>query len=837
MSPERWRQIEELYHAACECGPTILADADAELRRDVEKLLAQDSGDRILDQPAAALLEESTIGSDSSDRGASPVPNDSFGTYEPIRVLGEGGMGTVYLARQRQPIRREVALKVVKLGMNSRQVVARFENERQALALMDHPNIAHVFEAGTSNLGRPYFVMEYVDGVTITQYCDQDLLNTRERLELFSSVCLALQHAHQKGVIHRDIKPSNVLVTKRDGKPCPKVIDFGIARATEQRLAEHSAFTLLGNLVGTPEYMSPEQADLSCQDIDTTTDVYSLGILLYQLLAGALPFDGHRLRKSGIAELLRIIREEEPPTPSAKLMSLGDKATEVARCRRTDPGTLRRQLAGDLNWIVMKAMDKVRKRRYASASEFAADIRRHLDDLPVVARPPDTLYRARKFIRRHRLPVLAGLLVAASLAAGLVAVTWEARVAEARRQEAEVQRARANAEAAQARVERSRAGQTAREADEQRAQAEKHRLEAEAQRRKAETEKDRVEAEKRRVEVVQEQLKTEERSRTEAEKRGVEAQSVIALSGGPVDEETTKKLEAKVSQNPADRDSQDMLIRNYVFFVVGVTGLDKYGQVNAVDPAKAASPFAQHVRELLASSQLAAVCGHSGGELWRYAIRVDSYQRLHPSSGKLVVDDALRLAIQLIDKAIGLEPENAQWRDSRIWTVDYRAKYDALGPAEAYHMVTEDLARLKGELRHRHLAKAGTMALKASALGDARTYAKEMIESPANSTYGDDVFYGNMLLGQLALRGGDRDGAIRFLLASGKTPGSSMLSSSSGPTMTLAKELLDAGERDAVLRFLDLCRAFWKSDNGRLQTWADQVRSGKTPAFGRNLIY
>jgi serine/threonine protein kinase len=418
-------------------------------------------------------LETQATGSGATAPGpaGAGLEGDRFGAYRILQLIGEGGMGSVYLAEQTHPIQRQVALKVVKLGMDTRQVVARFESERQALALMDHPNIAHVYEAGTSDPGRPYFVMEYVDGVPITQYCDQHLLNTGERLELFGPVCLALQHAHQKGVIHRDIKPSNVLVTEQDGKPCPKVIDFGIAKATDQRQAEFTAFTLMGNFAGTPEYMSPEQADLSSQDIDTTTDVYSLGMLLYELLVGALPFEGRWLREAGMSELLRIIREEDAPTPSAKLTKLGEMATEIARCRRTDPVTLRRQLAGDLNWIVMKALEKDR-RRYASVSELAADIRRHLEDHPVLASPPGKMYRARKFVRRHRVSVAAGVVVAISLFVGMIGVIWEARIAETRRREADVHRARANAQAAQAGLERNRAEEKAREAEEQRKQAE-----------------------------------------------------------------------------------------------------------------------------------------------------------------------------------------------------------------------------------------------------------------------------------------------------------------------------------------------------------------------------
>ncbi len=356
---------------------------------------------------------------------ADSEPGRPFGPYNIIRILGEGGMGVVYLAEQQHPVRRLVALKVIKLGMNSREVMARFESERQALAMMDHPNIARVFDAGVSQQGQPYFAMEYVSGIHITEYCDQNRLTNRERAELFVQVCQAVQHAHQKGVIHRDIKPANILVCARDGKPFPQVIDFGVAKATDQRLAEYSAFTRFGQLVGTPEYMSPEQAELSGFDIDTTTDVYSLGVLLYQLIAGVLPFEVINLRKVGLLELLRMIREQEPPTPSDRFAALEDTA-DIAANRRTDPATLRNELAGDLNWIVLKAIEKDKDRRYASASDLAEDLRRYLTDQPVVARPPSTAYHLQKIARRHKALVAGVAAVFTVLLAGVSASTWEA---------------------------------------------------------------------------------------------------------------------------------------------------------------------------------------------------------------------------------------------------------------------------------------------------------------------------------------------------------------------------------------------------------------------------
>jgi len=345
------------------------------------------------------------------------------GKYKLLEELGSGGMGVVYLAEQVEPVRRRVALKIVKLGMDTRQVVARFETERQALAVMDHPNIARVFDAGATETGRPYFVMELARGIPITDYCDRHKLSTRERLELFIRVCQAVQHAHQKGVIHRDLKPSNILVVIQDDRPVPKIIDFGIAKAADHRLAQRTLFTEQGQLVGTPEYMSPEQAEMSGLDVDTRTDIYSLGVILYELLAGALPFDARKLRSAAFGEIQRIIRETEPPKASTRLSTLKDTQAEIAEKRGTDPGSLIKLLRGDLDWISMKAMAKDRTHRYHTASEVAADIERHLRHEPVSAGPPSVAYRIRKYVRRHKLGVAAASVVLLAILAGTVGTT------------------------------------------------------------------------------------------------------------------------------------------------------------------------------------------------------------------------------------------------------------------------------------------------------------------------------------------------------------------------------------------------------------------------------
>ena len=361
------------------------------------------------------------------------LTGQQVGSYRIIKPLGEGGMGIVYLAHQESPVHRAVALKVIKPGMDSRQVIARFAAERQALAMMDHPSVAKVFEAGSTKNGRPYFAMEYVTGDPITQYCDEHKLTLKERLELFVEVCQAIQHAHQKGIVHRDIKPNNVLVTLQDDRPVAKVIDFGVAKAIHGPLTEKTIYTEQGQLIGTPAYMSPEQASLGGTDVDTRTDVYSLGVLLYELLVGALPFSLEELRAAAFDEMQRRIREEEPQKPSTKLGIL-EEDTQAAVRRGTDLRNLRRALKSDLDWITMKAMEKDRERRYATASELAVDIQRHLRSEPVLAGPPQALYRVRKMMRRHRLKVAIGVAVVLGLVGGFVLSTWMYLQSEDRRQ-------------------------------------------------------------------------------------------------------------------------------------------------------------------------------------------------------------------------------------------------------------------------------------------------------------------------------------------------------------------------------------------------------------------
>ena len=424
---------------------------DPGLRRRVEQLLedlpAADeffTDARVEPPTPAAVLGQMT-----------EKPGDRIGRYKLLQKIGEGGMGVVYMAEQEEPVRRRVALKIIKLGMDTKQVVARFEAERQALALMDHPNIAKVLDGGATETGRPYFVMELVQGVPITEFCDKNRLSAEERVKLFLPVCQALQSAHQKGIIHRDLKPTNILVTLNAGVPAPMVIDFGVAKATNQKLTEKTYFTDYATMIGTPAYMSPEQAEMSGLDVDTRSDIYGLGVLLYELLTGTTPFPDKRLRSASYREMQRIILEEEPERPSTRLSTLaGEQRSIVARNRGASELALGRVFAGDLDWIVMKCLEKDRTRRYATANGLAADLKRHLNDEPVVARPPSTAYRLQKAWRRNQLAFTAAAAMAAALVVGTGVSTWQAieasmaRNAE-KRQRLAAQTQRDRAEAAQ----------------------------------------------------------------------------------------------------------------------------------------------------------------------------------------------------------------------------------------------------------------------------------------------------------------------------------------------------------------------------------------------------
>lgn len=436
MSNDRWKTQWDIFHEALEQPSeqrrSFVMDAcgdDKSLCDDVLNLLESHS-------ESADFLEEPIVVTEGALDALDPksLLGSNVDAYCLDEVIGEGGMGIVYAAEQSEPVKRSVALKVIRLGMNTEEVVRRFQIERQALAVMDHPSIAKVFDAGVTEDGRPYFVMERVDGISVTRFCDENQLSIRERLDLFCTICDGIQHAHQKGIIHRDIKPSNVLVSIDDnGKPVPRIIDFGIAKATDQRVAEKSVFTQLGKIIGTPAYMSPEQAGLDASRVDTRSDIYSLSVLLYELLTSTTPFPDESLLSAGYAEMQRIICDDDPPPPSTRLSNMAAEAIDtVAEGRGTTRSAIRDQVRGDLDWVIMKALDKTPERRYASAAEFAADIRRHLSNQPIIARPPSNLYRMGKFYRRNRFLVnAAGLVLALGAAFTINTVIQSQKLADA----------------------------------------------------------------------------------------------------------------------------------------------------------------------------------------------------------------------------------------------------------------------------------------------------------------------------------------------------------------------------------------------------------------------
>ncbi len=421
------KSIDRIFWDAAQIASAAERDAfldrmcadNAELRMRVQQLLdARSKAEDFLECRSPSLV--ATV----EERSPSEGPGTMIGPYKLLEQIGEGGFGIVFMAEQQQPVRRKVALKVLKPGMDTRQVIARFEAERQALALMEHPNIARVLDGGETPGGGPYFVMELIKGIPITDYCDESQLTPRERLELFVFVCQAVQHAHQKGIIHRDLKPSNVLVTLHDGTPVVKVIDFGIAKATGQQLTDKTLFTNFAQLIGTPLYMSPEQAALSGLDVDTRSDIYSLGVLLYELMTGTTPFDKDRFLEAGYDEIRRIIREEDPPKPSTRISTLGQAATALSNRRRCDPYRLSQSLRGEIDWIVMRCLEKDRNRRYQTVNSLAMDVQRYLHDEPVLACPPSAGYRFRKFARRNRAALLTASLVALALLVGAAVSVW-----------------------------------------------------------------------------------------------------------------------------------------------------------------------------------------------------------------------------------------------------------------------------------------------------------------------------------------------------------------------------------------------------------------------------
>jgi len=446
MTPERWEQIRDVLEEALELAPEQRSayldgacSSDPALRKEVEVLLADSANVPTGFLQSSAMAEFISKEIDNIDSvGALEEGQEFAQRFRLIRRLGEGGMGQVWLAEQTQPVRRQVALKLIKAGMYDEAVVQRFQSERQSLAIMEHPAIAKVFDAGTTPQGQPYFVMEYVPGLPITEYCDQKKLTIRDRLELFIETCEGVQHAHQKAIIHRDLKPANILVVEVDGKPVPRIIDFGLAKVATRQIGGDIRKTQLGNLVGTPGYMSPEQADANVQDIDTRTDVYSLGVVLYVLLSGREPFESKQGQKQQLDELLRKLREDEPPRPSTKFSGDHHTSNAIAEARGTEPRQLTRTLRGDLDWITMKALEKDRARRYGAPSDLTADIRHYLNHEPVLARPASVAYRSGKFVKRHKLALAVASVFALMVLAGAVAIVREAQIA--RMQEARAER-------------------------------------------------------------------------------------------------------------------------------------------------------------------------------------------------------------------------------------------------------------------------------------------------------------------------------------------------------------------------------------------------------------
>jgi len=526
---------------------TKVCGADAEMRRHLETRLADQATTET--KTADSYFDpDSTVTSTGVLRREEMI-GQTIGRYKLAEKLGEGGFGTVYIAEQTEPVKRRVAFKITKLGMDTKEVVARFKIERQALATMDHPGIAKVLDAGATNGGRPYFVMELVNGIKITDYCDQNKLSTHKRLELFIRVCRAIEHAHQKGIIHRDIKPSNILITMQDGQPVPKVIDFGIAKATQDHAADKAVVTLSDQFIGTPAYMSPEQAELGAIDIDTRTDIYSLGVLLYELLTAQTPLESKNLLARGFDEMRRMIREFEPQIPSLRLGSQKESdSTSTAKRHGTDAHKLIHLVRGDLDWVVMKCLEKDRDLRYETAGSLAADVQRVLDNEPVEARPPSRLYRFRKLVRRNKFAFAASIAVWIALVVGLGVTTWfvieekqekdladiESKRADSARQIAEASREQAESDRQKAEVERQKAEASRQKAEVALQQAEADRARAVAAEKKAvdsakaaQASEKEAQAARQQAETALQQARAEHIKADTAEKQAKDSQSLV----------------------------------------------------------------------------------------------------------------------------------------------------------------------------------------------------------------------------------------------------------------------------------------------------------------------